>query len=149
MGHLQSGLGPTSWPGPHTGFNVAVNFASPHVLLVIAHPRDSKAPACRGCPLIQAPFTLLRHKVRPPQGTAADATHFSRWTPPKLADFKLRVYMQNWITQVTTEGNILLKIYPMDPPTARPNVSNLCKFPFGIYMYICIYISILVRTNVD
>lgn len=31
-----------SWPGLHTGFNVALNLASPRVLLVIAHYRDGR-----------------------------------------------------------------------------------------------------------
>lgn len=43
-------LSPTSWPGPLAGFNVAVHFASPHVLLVMAPLRDDRNLWLQGRP---------------------------------------------------------------------------------------------------
>lgn len=67
--------------------DVTVNFASPHFLLIVAHPRDS-----RNTQLQQMPTDSRgQHKHAVLASRNATRFLFSHWTPLKLAEFKLQI----------------------------------------------------------
>ena len=102
-------LSPTSRPGPHTGFSVAVNLASLQVLLITARPRDGTDTQLWGCTVQFSSFlgpkfrcfSISRDQYQHAQLSSWNTTRFlfSHWTPPKVAKFKL------WIPLYAVELN--------------------------------------------
>lgn len=101
-------LSPTSRPGPHTGFNVAVNFASLQVLLTAARPRDGTDTQLQGCTVWFSTFlgpkfrcfSISRDQYQHAQLASCTTRFlFSHWTPLKVAKFKL------WIPLYAVELN--------------------------------------------
>lgn len=145
---------PPSWPGPHMGFNVAVQFASPHVLLITAHPGDNQSTRLPGKPADSGRFspflgTTPRPSVSPENSRSwlhgtLHAFSLHR-TPPRLADIMLwsLPLQQNWITQITTQGNIShLRFIPWTHPLLDQMYHIFVNSHFEIYIYVYMHIHI-------